>query len=29
MSDTTTTRTEVIVPEYIEDPTEALANTLQ
>ena len=29
MSDTTTTRTEVIVPEYIEQPTEALANTLQ
>ena len=29
MSDTTTTRTEVIIPEYIEDPTEALANTLQ
>ena len=29
MSETTTTRTEVIVPEYIEDPTEALANTLQ
>ena len=29
MADTTTTRTEVIVPEYIEQPTEALANTLQ
>ena len=29
MSETTTTRTEVIVPEYIEQPTEALANTLQ
>jgi len=29
MSDTTTTRTEVVVPEYIEQPTEALANTLQ
>ena len=29
MVDTTTTRTEVIVPEYIEQPTEALANTLQ
>ena len=29
MADTTTTRTEVVVPEYIEQPTEALANTLQ
>ena len=29
MSETTTQRTEVIVPEYIEQPTEALANTLQ
>ena len=29
MSETTTTRTEVIVPKYIEQPTEALANTLQ
>ena len=29
MSATTTTRTEVIVTEYIEQPTEALANTLQ
>ena len=29
MSETTTTRTEVIVPEYIEQPTESLANTLQ
>ena len=29
MSETTTTRTDVIVPEYIEQPTEALANTLQ
>ena len=29
MADTTTTRTEVIVPEYIEQPTESLANTLQ
>ena len=29
MADTTTQRTEVVVPEYIEQPTEALANTLQ